>query len=125
MLGMIIMVGYPLILRRIFWFVRLAVLVALLLPGSIPTMLLLLTKYTLDIVYTEGIIISFISTLIKDIFELLPPLIQTLIIPILVLLVVTGYLVAIKLLNPNEPLITTIKKQRDAAYQKFVKIPSN
>ena len=102
MLGMIIMVGYPLILRRIFWFVRLAVLVALLLPGSIPTMLLLLTKYTLDIVDTEGIIISFISTLIKDIFELLPPLIQTLIIPILVLLVVTGYLVAIKLLNPND-----------------------
>ena len=119
------MVGYPLILRRIFWFVRLAVLLALLLPGSIPTILLLLTKYTLDIVDKEGIIISFIGDLIKDIFELLPPLVQTLIIPILVLLVVTGYLVAIKLLNPNEPLIITIKKQRDAAYHKFVKIPSN
>ena len=125
MLSMIKMVGYPLILRRIFWFVRLIVLLALLLPGSIPTILLLLTKYTLDIVDTEGIIISSISDLIKDIFGLLPPFVETLIIPILILLVVTGYIVTIKLLNPNESLITTIKKQRDAAYLKFVKIPGN
>lgn len=118
------MVGYPLILRRIFWFVRLTVLVALLLPGSIPTMLLLLTKYTLDIVDSEGIIITFVGSLIMSIFEVLPPMVQTLIIPILALVIVVAYLVAIKLLNPKESLISTIKRQRDTAYNKFVKIPT-
>lgn len=118
------MVGYPLILRRIFWFVRLTVLVALLLPGSIPTMLLLLTKYTLDIVDSEGIIITFVGSLIMSIFEVLPPMVQTLIIPILALVIVVAYLVAIKLLNPKEPLISTIRRQRDIAYNKFVKIPT-
>lgn len=124
MLGLILMVGYPLILRRIFWFVRLTVLVALLLPGSIPTMLLLLTKYTLDIVDSEGIIITFVGSLIMSIFEVLPPMVQTLIIPILALVIVVAYLVAIKLLNPKEPLISTIRRQRDIAYNKFVKIPT-
>jgi hypothetical protein len=121
---MMVIGKYSLILRRIFWFIRLTVIVILLLPGSLPTIFLLLTRFTLDIVDPEGIIISFIGATIMGIFELLPLLVQTLIIPILVILLVITYLVALKLLNPKEPLTAIIRRKRNSAYKKFVKIPN-
>ncbi len=126
MILLLIMIGgkISLFLRRIFWLIKLTLIVTLLLPGSIPTIFLFLTKYTLNIVDPEDLIISFVSGFISGIFDLLPPLVQTLIIPILVLLVVITYLIALKILHPKESLITIMRKKRDSAYEKFVKIPS-
>ena len=115
---------YQKYLRRLIWFFRLVIVVILLIPSSIPAILLFLAKYTLGIVDPDNIVINFMTETYWGVLNQFPVIIQELLVPILVTKVVLLYMLFIKLLNPGESISLVMKRKISITYEKYVKIPN-
>ena len=115
---------YQKYLRRVVWFIRLVIVVILLIPSSIPAILLFLAKYTLAIVDPENIVINFVSETYWGVLNQFPVIIQELAVTIIITKIVLLYLIVIKLLHPGESISFVMKRQFTMAYNRYVKIPN-
>ena len=100
-------------------------IIVLLIPGSIPTILVFISKYTLSLFDKEDIVLNYVTGMYFDFLAFFPYAIQDFVIPFLVLISILVYLIGLKLQHPEESISLTINRKVNGTYKKYIKYPNS
>ncbi|MCY3411894.1 MAG: hypothetical protein INQ03_09720 [Candidatus Heimdallarchaeota archaeon] len=105
------------------WFIRLVLAIAILIPGSIPALLLFITRYVLRIFDPNDLLINSVGIAFDSFMLMIPAPLHIWIRPLIILKVVLIYFLVIKLMHPREKLGNVLRRKFKTTYDRYVKAP--